>query len=200
MYLKICGVTGRLAVKEASFSLPSNTRTEEFQELLSHYGKRTADCRMFTWTLGILWMCQQVACTVNSPFLLYPGFLASWLSLSQHRSFMECVSFLVFHSIYTEDLLQDAQPSMSIAENREASKEREVPLLRLGSVTSPHPTSSKFRFFIFPLFLQSVPFWNNHVWGSETAFLFSPLVSALGEMRSPEKWDTQVFIPSCLWI
>lgn len=29
MCLKICGVTGRLAVKEVSFPLPSNTRTEE---------------------------------------------------------------------------------------------------------------------------------------------------------------------------
>lgn len=63
----------------------------------------------------------------------------------------------------------------------------EPTVLPLSSGSLSFPDSSSLFLFEITMFSES-----------ETAFLmFSPLVS---EMRSPEKWDTQVFTPSCLWI
>lgn len=121
---------------------------------------------------------------------------AFWLADSAYLStdLLWSVSHSWYFTVFIRKICSK-MPSPAWVQQRTGKhpKKGKVPLLRLGPVTSPHPTSSMLRFFIFPLLLQSVPFWNNHVLGSETAFLFSPLVSALGEMRSPEKWDTQAF-------
>lgn len=148
---------GRLAVREASPSFPSKTRTEESQELFSHYGERVADCWVFSWTLWVLWMCQQVACMQSSLSLHYPGFLASWLTLSYHRPFIECVSFLVFYSTYAEGLTQHAQVSMRTAEKGRHPfhvwDQLPAPtLLSLSSGSSSLPTSSTLFLFKITVF------------------------------------------------